>query len=278
MGCCNEPSAALTQSGQNPALHVNYTKGMVLGVDDFTQEFTYLANRDQWGIRELIGYGTSSGLAVIIEYAGVDGPRVHVKRGTAVAPSGKLICVTDDQCALINQWLAKPENANVVNIAIGVGSPPLSPPVLSGKISLFVTICYKDCKTLPVPIPGDPCRSSDKLMEDSRIADDYILELRTKFLPQIEEEALREFVAWLKQHVTITNPASPLSAGDEEAWIQSLKTAIQPWLDAIKKNPTKSAIELYEKLKDFLSDGSPFIFLSVERGQFNQFLRTVFRF
>ena len=32
----------------DPAKHVNYNLGMVLGVDDFTQEFAYLSERDQW--------------------------------------------------------------------------------------------------------------------------------------------------------------------------------------------------------------------------------------
>ena len=31
----------------DPFKHVNYSLGMVLGVDDFTQEFAYLSGRDQ---------------------------------------------------------------------------------------------------------------------------------------------------------------------------------------------------------------------------------------
>src|SRR5689334_21131595 len=47
----------------DPGKHVNYTPGMVLGVDDFTQEFAYLANRDEWRARDAVGYGTLRGLA-----------------------------------------------------------------------------------------------------------------------------------------------------------------------------------------------------------------------
>ncbi|AEJ00879.1 hypothetical protein Nit79A3_1016 [Nitrosomonas sp. Is79A3] len=268
MGCCNETSAALTQSGQNPALHVNYTKGMVLGVDDFTQEFSYLSNRDQWAVRELLGYGTTSGLAVVIEDAGVDGPRVHVKRGAAVVPSGRLVCVPNDQCALINQWLTKPENAEKINKLL-----PL--PANDGKVFLFLTLCYKDCTAIPVPIPGDPCRSEDKLMADSRIADDYYLEIRTEAEapPQTEEDAARDFVTWLKQHVSISD-----TAADEKIWIKGLTEAIQPWIDAVKENPAKSAAELYESLKHYLVDGSTPIILPVKREQLSQFLRLAFRF
>ena len=38
----------------NPAKHVNFNVGMVLGVDDFTQEFAYLSGRDQWLARDQI--------------------------------------------------------------------------------------------------------------------------------------------------------------------------------------------------------------------------------
>jgi len=124
MGCCNEPAIALTSSALDPARHVNYAKGMVLGVDDFTQEFAYLAGRDQWLARDAIGYGTLSGLRVYPEDGGADGPRLHVAAGSALAVSGRLICVTADQCCLLNKWLAKPENAATVNRLLG-GSPPL---------------------------------------------------------------------------------------------------------------------------------------------------------
>lgn len=259
MGCCNELSAALTQSGQNPTLHVNYTKGMVLGVDDFTQEFTYLSNRDQWAVRELLGYGTTSGLAVFIEDAGEDGPRVHVKRGAAVVPSGKLVCVPNDQCALINQWLAKPENAARINQQELVNA---------GEISLYLTLCYRDCTAVPVPIPGDPCRSEDQLMADSRIADDYYLELRTEAPPQTEEDALREFVAGLKEHVTVTDDASSPPA----YWIDALKAAVKPWLDTMTENPARPLAKWDEILVNNLSS------ITLTPESFGEFLHAVFLF
>jgi len=100
MSCCNEPAIALTNSSPNPRQHVNYAKGMVLGVDDFTQEFAYLSGRQQWLARDVIGYGTLSGLRVQIEDAGADGPRVRVGAGSALAPGGQMICVGADQCAV----------------------------------------------------------------------------------------------------------------------------------------------------------------------------------
>ena len=263
MGCCNEPSVALTQSGQNPALHVNYAKGMVLGVDDFTQEFAYHANRDQWAVRELLGYGTTSGLAITVENGGADeGPRVMVKRGAAAAPSGQLVCVANDQCAFINKWLAKPENAAKIV-------------PLSTSISLYLTLCYRDCTTMPVPIPGDPCRSEDQLMADSRISDDYCLAFRTEAPPQTEEDALRDFVFWLK-HVPIDDSASP-PAADEKAWLEGLKAAAMPWFDTLNSSPPLSPPANFAKLGDYLFDSPPTA-LSVARDHLGDFLRVAFRF
>src|SRR6185436_13952826 len=98
MGCCNEPATPLAIATPDPSEHVNYAKGMVLGVDDFTQEYAYLNGRVQWLAREAIGYGTLSGLRVFVESDGDEGPRVHVNAGTALVPSGKLVCVPADQC------------------------------------------------------------------------------------------------------------------------------------------------------------------------------------
>lgn len=280
MGCCNEPAIALTPSAPNPARHVNYARGMVLGVDDFTQEFAYLAGRDQWLARDAIGYGTLSGLKVFAEDGGADGPRLHVAAGSALAVSGKLICVPADQCCLLNKWLAKPENAATVNGLLG-GSPLLSPPpspeaVSPGTISLYLTLCYADCLTAPVPIPGEPCRSEDQLMADSRVADDFCLELRAEAPPQVEEDALRDFVQWLKDNVQIVE-TSPPPPGDDATWLAALRGAAQTWFDAMKASPPLSPPASIATLGDFLADLSP-PGLSVSGGQLGAFLRVAFRF
>jgi len=277
MGCCNEPAIALTSSAPDPARHVNYAKGMVLGVDDFTQEFAYLAGRDQWLARDAIGYGTLSGLKVYPEDGGADGPRLHVAAGSALAVSGKLICVPADQCCLLNKWLAKPENAATVIRLLG-GSPPLSPPpspeaVSPGTISLYLTLCYADCLTAPVPIPGEPCRSDDQLMADSRVADDFCLELRAEAPPQVEEDALRDFVKWLKDNVQIVETGP---SGDDATWLAALRAAARTWFDAMKASPPLSPPASIATLGDFLADLSPGV--EVSRGQLSALLRVAFRF
>lgn len=265
MGCCNDSSVALASPAADPALHVNYTKGMVLGVDDYTQEFAYLSGRNQRTVREMLGYGTTSGLAVSLDDS-ADGPRVHVMPGAAAVPSGKQVCVPAEQCGLLNQWLAKPENAAKVGALV---NPASSPPQ---SLSLYLTLCYADCTTLPVPIPGDPCRSEDQLMADSRIADDYRLELRTEPPKQAEEDALRDFIAWLKQVPVVD--ASPPPAADEKTWIAGLKAAAQPWFDVLAESPPASPPA---PLTDYMFDSPPTA-LVVGRGQFAAFLKVAFRF
>src|SRR5579862_264468 len=121
MGCCNATTASVPAIGApDPSQHVNFVKGMVLGVADYVQEHAYLAGRSEWMARDLIGYGTASGLAVSVEDDGTNGPRVKITAGSALASSGKMICVGRDQCGSINGWLARPDNARqIAGYALG---------------------------------------------------------------------------------------------------------------------------------------------------------------
>ncbi|MGO1068732.1 hypothetical protein [Lysobacter sp. CA199] len=277
MGCCNEPVTTLTGLPADPSQHVNYERGMVLGVDDFKQEFAYLSGRDQWLAREALGYGTLSGLRARWEESGSDGPRLHVSAGTALTPGGRLICVGADQCAILNRWLAKPDNAALVARMLDPGLPPNAPPtVTSGAVSLYLTLCYADCQTRPVPIPGEPCRSEDELMKPSRVADDFRLELRQHAPVQVEEDALRDFVRWLRANVSILDTSPPLTA-DPSGWLAALSSAVQPWLDAQTLSPPMSPPASQQTLGDYLFDlGSPRLQLAREHQC--EFLRTAFGF
>lgn len=280
MGCCNEPVSTLTGNPPDPSQHVNYARGMVLGVDDFTQEFTYLSGRVRWLAREAVGYGTLSGLRVSGEADGADGPRVHVSAGTALVPSGQQICVVADQCCVINRWLARPENVAVVERLLHPGSPPLSPLLPtsgeSGVISLYLTLCWADCQTRPVPVPGEPCRTEDELMAPSRVADDYRLELREQPPLQTEEDALRDFVRWLRSNVQVVD-GSPPPASDPVSWRNTLAQAAGPWLSGAAASPPLSPPASYASLGDYLFDLSP-PGLPVAREQLGDFLRLALRF
>jgi hypothetical protein len=189
-------SGFATMTGQqqatqpDPTKHVNYVLGMVLGVDDFTHEFAYLAGRDQWLARALLGYGTVCGLRVSIE-PDARGPRVDVSCGTALTPRGQLVHVPSAQCASLNDWLAVAKNQE--EMLAWLGSPA------GNEISLFVVLCYRECPTDMIPIPGEPCRSEDDSMAPSRLQDDFRLELRFTAPEQREEDALRDFVKWLRR-------------------------------------------------------------------------------
>jgi hypothetical protein len=203
------PAAALPAvDPPDPSKHVNYTLGMVLGVEDFTQEFAYLSGRDRWLARDLIGYGTVAGLPVRVQRDGAD-VRVHVGAGTAVSPCGQLICVDAEQCASIDAWLL--EHADELR-----DHPARAP------LPVYVTLCYRAALADDVPIPGEPCRSEDELMEPSRVQDCFRLELRLDPPPQCEEDAVGGFVAWLRA-VELTDDARRALGPDE--FLDALRAA-----------------------------------------------------
>lgn len=232
MSCFTKMSTVSAASDLDLTKHVNYTAGMILGVDDFTQEFAYLSGRDRWLARDAIGYGTVSGLSVRIEKDAEKGHRVMVTPGVAISPRGQLICVSATQCAYLNQWLAAAKPEDLLEWIGGTGSPPVvSSPSGADALTLYVVLCYRDCLTDNVPIPGEPCRNSDEVMSDSRVKDDFSLELRFEPPKQPEEEAVRNYCDFLRQ-ITITDDVSP-------------STSIEDFLDAIRD--------------EFLSSGSPAI-------------------
>lgn len=166
--------------------HVNFTLGMILGIDDFNQEFAYLTGRDRSLARGAVGYGTLSGLQVAVEDDLAKGPRVSVTRGSALLPTGQLVCVCPGQCAQIDDWLAS-------------ATDDVGKRVASGAVTFHVVLCYRDCPTDPVPLPGEPCRDETSLTVPSRLADSFRLELRLDPPNQIEENAVRAFVQWLRK-------------------------------------------------------------------------------
>lgn len=206
------PTSVLTAMEPDPAKHVLFQQGMVLGVDDFTQEFAYLAGRDQWLARDLLGYGTVAGLAVKIEPDADKGPRVLVEPGIALGPRGHLIRVPTAQCAYLNDWL----NLEKTRQELRRRTSPLT---------VYVMLCYRDCKTDDVPIPGEPCRSEDDQMVPSRLADDFELKLSFDPPSQHEDEAIREFVEWMRQVEISDAVISPPTLKD---FLQTIRNELSP--------------------------------------------------
>jgi hypothetical protein len=180
-------TSALTETTPDPTKHVNYTVGMVLGVDDFTQEFTYLSNRDQAIAGAAIGTGTISGLQVTVSpgptgNAGV----VQVATGTAVSPSGRTVTVPTAQCADIDQWL----QANADGVTAQLGSPP-------GELTLSILLAYADQQTDEVPIPATPNSTNGSLSAASRLQDSFELMLAPATPTVDMGDADADFATWL---------------------------------------------------------------------------------
>jgi hypothetical protein len=255
MSCFSLHTNSTTFAEADPTKHVYYNVGMVLGVDDFRQEFAYCSGRDQSMVRELIGYGTVRGLNVRIEVDAIKGPRVAVEPGVAVSPRGQMICVPAAQCAYLKNWVAD----HAEEISPLVGSPPDS------GLVLYVVLCYRSCPTDNVPIAGEPCRSEDKLMAPSRLMDDFSLELRLEKPNQREENAVRDFVAWLKQVNVSEDPSTPL-----DQFLQAIRDAAAEWLTSPLSSPLTSPPG------DFMF-GSPPAFLNINTADLTDYLRAAFR-
>ncbi|MBZ5621152.1 MAG: hypothetical protein LAQ69_20860 [Acidobacteriia bacterium] len=148
----------------DPSKRVNYTFGLVLGVEEFLQSDTYFLAKHYLENRLLHGYGTACGLDVVVQTT----PQleVQVTPGWAINPKGQEIHVRQLMCVRVNDWLA----ANQQALQAALGSMP---PVLH----LCVVLCYRECKTDVVPIPGEPCRTQSDSMAPSRIADSFELML-----------------------------------------------------------------------------------------------------
>ena len=241
MNKCN--SAAPVTQKLDPTKRVNYTAGLVLGVDEFQQEQYYFIERTRRHNRFLHGYGTVSGLRVDTADTGGGGLELRISPGLAVNPKGQDICVADTMCARLDTWLQTYQQA----LQAIFGAPPFS-------LGLSVVLCARDCQTDTVPIPGEPCRSQQDSMAASRIADSFELKLcldmdapvgsppmaspqmgspplNTGDLPcyrpsQTEEQAVRDFGRLLEQIDIVENASSYLTAASFSDLVRSLLTGI----------------------------------------------------
>jgi hypothetical protein len=195
----------------DPRKHVKYTQGMVLGVADFTQDFAYLSNLEQSLARDAIGYGTLSGLNVALTPK--DGDTViSVSPGVAKTGRGQFVRVAQAQCAKLGAWLEL--DATKKKLAeLGLTA--------AGDFTAYVVLCYRDCPTDELPVPGEPCRCDDETMAPSRIIDDFRLELTLTPPPQLEENIVRKFVTWLRA-IEIGDESPP---GDPDAFLHSIRDA-----------------------------------------------------
>jgi hypothetical protein len=256
------PASTLDAKAPDASKHVNFTLGMLLGVDDFNQEHAYLIGRDRWLARDAIGYGTLCGLLVSNEITS-RGPRVTVTSGTALTPKGQLVCVKPAQCAYINDWIA----ANKAQMPALLGSPAAS------SISLYLSLCYRDCPVDLVPIPGEPCRSEDELMAPSRLVDDFSLELRSTPPDQAEENALRDFVQWLRM-LAFGGGGPYATVGQFEAALRSAVRCVTSPPSSPPGSPISSPLGSPGVSFNF---GSPLMSLRLDPALSTDYYRSAFR-
>ena len=260
---CFAPSLARpAAAAQDPTKRVNYVLGMVLGVDDLVQESTYFLQRDQWMARDLCGYGTVWGLAVSERDGGTRGPEVAVSSGVAINPRGQIIRVAPAQCAALDEWLAS-RGDDILARRIATANPNLF------QLQLCLVLSYRTCLTDPVPIAGEPCRSEDDSTAPSRIADDFLLELQFDAPAQTEEDSIREFVRWLREHVTVTGGGAPSLTVPQ--FLDGIRAAAAAAAQADASPPSPPGGQAY------LLDTSPPTLLSVPSALLPDYLRAAAR-
>lgn len=204
---------------------VNYEHGMVLGVDEFLQEEIYLLGRDRRHNRGLHGYGTLCGLAVEADETVDDGWKIIVHSGIGVNPRGQEIRVRDDQCALLENWLRSTDE-----------SVPES-----GAVSLYVVLCYRECKTDLVPVPTGPCQSLEETTVASRIADDFELRLSLHRPGHIEAQVIRHLFDGLNA-IPVTSDPTNFSEQELADYIRSFTPQPGP----SGSPPTSPPVESWE--------------------------------
>lgn len=213
MSCCSgssftpAPDAAL-----DPEKRVNFTFGMVLGVDDFRQEHAYLAGRDARALRETIGYGVLAGLHVSCtptQPGDKSKYTVRVAPGLAVLPDGSQVGVPVEQCAALTEWLTGADKKTNKE---------------TGAFPVYVVLRHAETSGTPVPIPGEPCRDESALLANSRIANSFAIDFSWQAPASTEDNALRSFAAWLRK---VPVHSAPAPASSLEQFQKDLEDAVE---------------------------------------------------
>lgn len=158
----------------DPRHRPQFQPGFVLGAQDLRQEWTWLDGRDRWLAREAIGYGTLRGLAVSVHDGDGGAHEIRVGPGVALDPAGRLICVSETQCATLEGWLAQ-ERAEGRDTSD----------------SIYVVLRYEAVACEGVPARGDACCS--EAAAPVRLRDGFQLGLSRERPRHLEHRALR---AW----------------------------------------------------------------------------------
>lgn len=179
-----------------PNKRLNYTLGMVMGVDDFRQEQVHFEWKNSLSNLLLHGYGAVCGLAVTIDPAdGEDDRLVRIAQGYGVSPQGHWLWVDREQCAQLGAWIA-------------ANPPPADSPL--GPSRVYVQLCYDECLTDLVPVAGRPCATDEDTRAPSRIHEAFQAQFTWTPPPQPAEDLARAFGGLLAQVVILDAVTSPV--------------------------------------------------------------------
>jgi hypothetical protein len=222
MSDVNQKCVSLANGALGPDLRVNYEYGLILGVAEFRQEQLHRLEGVHAHHRALHGYGTAVGLEVQVERP-PDNPHellIRVERGMGVDQPGRMFVVRTAQCARLGAWLAARERQQPGTIAQHLGP--------SGELHIYVVASYDECLEALVPIPGQPCSSSESTQAPSRIRDAYNIELRWEPPAMPAWDTVRRF-AHLMAAVRIVPGLLPHES-DEAEIVQLVRALDQPSL------------------------------------------------
>ena len=224
----NDPCVSISTGTLSPDQRVNYAFGMILGLDEFLQEQQYFLEKGRLHERALHGFGTVYGLHVSTARSH-DVPAdytITVAPGMAIDQWGREVVVRSAQCARLGAWLGAQEQARPGTIAANMG--------VSGEFTVYVVASYAQCADDLVPLPGQPC-SSSQTMTASRWRDAWNIDLRWKPPPMPAWDTDRRLARLLSsvQIVAGLDPAlsseseiicailalpSDVSAGPDDLW------------------------------------------------------------
>lgn len=229
--CIDTPSSSI-----KPDARVAYTKGLVLGVDEFVQEQQYFLQKDYLHNRSLHGYGTVYGLAVSVSNSERDTPPapinvaediwLRVSPGVGVDQGGRTFVLREPYCINFTQWWAAYTGKDKVTRSS------------DGKYALlYIRARYDErCDDL-VAIAGQACSTDDMTSANSRIYDSVILELNP-VIPTMSAWDLSQRFAWLMSQIRFV-PAVVFDDVSKDALVSYVKN----WLGEDSFN-TKLNIEL----------------------------------
>lgn len=188
-----------------PAKRVHYSRGMVLGVDEFRQEQAYFLARGRSHNQFLHGFGTVCGLQVFHRAADTD-IEIGVTPGMAIDLLGREILLPGPQphCARLITWLKRPDHAAAVHALLDEAN--------GDPLPIYVVLCYKEQATDPQLQHRGPCDFETEAFLPSRYEDGFELKfsLHRPYNPDYEKR-----LGHLFRHIRYAEESNPFNLTEE---------------------------------------------------------------